>query len=81
MTLEQKTVDKKGLQLQLSVDDEAFLEICLFDEIGHLVYNFCDYITPGYFNHQIPVKKLSGGIYLLRIAVNGDTTTHEIISL
>lgn len=81
MVIEQKEVQSDGIQLEFLLQKKCFIEVCLFDEIGQLVYNFCDHIAPGYHGHYIPTKRLSGGTYLLRIAQNGDTDTHEMISL
>ncbi len=81
MVLEQKKVQTDGIELEFLLQKSCFVEICLFDEIGQLVYNFCDHVEPGYHDHYVPTKGLSGGTYLLRVAENGDTDTHEMLSL
>lgn len=81
MVLEQKHVTKEGLKLELDLYSQEFVEICLFDEIGKLVYNFCDYLSPGHYSHLISTQKLTAGNYLLRVAKNGNTNFNEIIYL
>lgn len=81
MILTQEYVEAEDLQLQLYFEFSVFLEVCLFDEIGNLSYNFCDYIKPGTISHQIDTKNLPGGTYLLRIAENGNTKINDIVHL
>ena len=79
MVLEQKIITKDAIKLELELSTQGFIEICLFDEIGKLVYNYCDYITPGHHEHNISTQKLSAGNYLLRVAQNGNTQINDII--
>lgn len=81
MELQQQSLSKEELKLTFEIEASALIEICLFNEIGHLVYNYCDHINQGPFHHQIPIKNFPGGTYLLRIAFNGNTSDHEIINL
>jgi len=69
------------IQLAFTLPSHCFVEICLFDENGRFVYNFSDYLNPGEYDHAITTQHLPGGTYLLRIAKNGDTISHEIVEL
>ncbi len=81
MVLEQKEIQEEGIQLEFAIANQCFVEVNLFDENGQLIYNFSDYISAGHHNHYIHTDKFSAGTYLLRVAQNGNTNTHEMINL
>lgn len=81
MVKAQHLISHYAIELNLELPRPGFVEVSLFDEQAALAYNYSTSNAIFQFSHSIPLSRLTGAFYRLRVAFNGDTVLDEIVDI
>lgn len=70
-----------GINIYVPMKQPGYVEVSLFDKVGDLCYNYSCFSRHSTYKHHIPYAKLTGKVYLLRVALNGNTLLQDVIEL